>query len=581
MRPFHVLRFLRPYRLWAILAPAFMAVEVVMDLALPRIVQKIVDEAIPSGDQALVMRYAVEMLIATAIGILAGVACAFAAVRAAQGFGADLRLDLYRKVQSLSFGNLDRLETGSLITRLTNDVTQVQDMVLMVLRGMVRAPLLLIGGLTMAIVTSPRLAVMFFVLIPLVVGFMVWIVRKTYPIFGEVQRRLDTLNGRLQENLAGVRVVKAFARAPYEQTRFGEANDALRAKNVAASRFGALTGPFMTATLNFGVVGALWFGGVQVSKSEMSVGGIVAFVNYLTLTLNALMFVSMLITQLSRAGASAERIEEVFGTEPQVVATAHPATPSEAVGRLAFEHVSFAYGDGEEALHDVSFVAEPGRTVAILGATGSGKSTLVNLIPRFYDPTAGRIVLDGQDLRDYDESVLRKRVGIALQEAVLFSGSIRENIRYGRPEATDEEVVEAARIAQAAEFIERLPDGYDTAIGQRGVNLSGGQKQRLAIARALLAKPEVLILDDSTSAVDVRTEALIQDALATNASHQTRIIVAQRITSVARADKILVLDKGRLVAEGNHDTLMAESPLYREIYESQSTHTEEVTHAIQ
>ncbi|RYG35770.1 ABC transporter ATP-binding protein [bacterium] len=574
-----LLRFLRPYRRWAILAPAFMALEVAMDLMMPKLVQGIVDRAIATSDQTLVLQYGAAMLGATLIALVGGIACSINAVIAAQSFGTDLRRALYQKVQSLSFGNLDKSETGTLVTRLTNDVTQVQDMVLMVLRGMVRAPLLLFGSLIMATITSPRLAVLFFVLIPLVLGFLIFIVRRTYPIFGEVQRRLDGLNTRLQENLAGVRVVKAFARSEFERQRFGETNANLRDKNVVTARFGAVTGPFMTLTLNAGVVAALWIGGNHVSQGDMSVGQIIAFVNYLTQTLVSLMFVSMLVTQFSRAGASAERIEQVFQTEATVPPATATSFPSLGQGRVAFENVSFRYEDGEDVLCDVSFVAEPGQTLAILGATGSGKSTLVNLIPRFYDPSSGRVTLDGVDLRNIDETQLRRRVAVVLQESVLFSGTIRDNIRYGKPDASDEEVAEASRIAQAEEFIARFPEGYDTIVGQRGVNLSGGQKQRLAIARALLVRAEVLILDDSTSAVDVRTEAKIQEGMSHLAEGQTRIIVAQRIRSVMNAEKILVLDDGKLVAQGTHSELLRDSAVYREISQSQTPKTEEVAHA--
>lgn len=575
MRWSHLLSYLRPYRRWVILAPVFMTLEVAMDLMLPRLVQKIVDEAIPKGDQSLVLQYASWMLLATVIGIATGGGCGFTAVRAAQGFGNDLRRDLYRKVQSLSFGNLDQLESASLITRLTSDITQVQDILQMVLRGMVRAPLLLVGGLTMAILTSPRLSLLFIALIPIVLAFVGFVIQRTYPIYREVQHRLDNLNTRIQETLSGVRVIKAFARSPFEVDRFAKANESLRDGNLSAARFGILMAPFMTVVVNAGVVAALWMGGVKVTEGEMTVGQIVAFVNYLTYTLNALIFLSMMVTQFSRAVASAERIEEVFDAVPQIVPASGSVPLPTPAGRLAFERVSFRYGDAEDALHDVSFVAEAGQTVAILGATGSGKSTLVNLIPRFYDPSGGRITLDGVDLRDYPNEEIRHRLGIALQEAILFSGTIRENIRYGKPDATDSEVEWAARTAQAEEFITRLPEGYETVVGQRGVNLSGGQKQRLAIARALLVHPQVLVLDDSTSAVDVHTEARLQNAFATEAAGQTRVIVAQRVRSALYADKILILDEGRLIAEGTHAELLQTSEVYREIYESQEGNGEE------
>jgi ATP-binding cassette subfamily B protein len=567
--------FLAPYRVSAVLAPLLMVLEVAMDLLQPRLVQRIVDAGIIPGDMAVVFQTGALMLGTTLIGLLGGMGCAYYAVLAAQGFGADLRAALFRKVQSLSFGNLDELETGALITRLTNDVGQVIEMVMMLLRVMVRVPLLLVGSVIMATLTSPQLAVLYLILIPAVLAEVVWIVGRTFPMFGEVQRRLDALNTVMQENLAGARVVKAFARAAHETLRFGGANERLTEQNLAAVRLGALTMPFMLLVLNGGTVAALWLGGLQVQAGNLEVGQVIAFLNYLMQSLMSLVGASMLVVRFSRAGASAERIEGVLANEPHLPARADALTEFTPRGRLAFEDVSFSYdrAGADPVLQGISFVVEPGETVAVLGATGSGKSSLLHLIPRFYDVTAGRVTLDGVDVRDVDEAALRARVGVALQEAVLFSGTVRENIRYGRPEASDEEVEAAARAAQAHDFIVRLPEGYDSVVGQRGVNLSGGQKQRLAIARALLVRPAVLLLDDSTSAVDVATEARIRAALAALAGRdgaQTRLVVAQRISTVLAADRILVLEDGRVAAAGTHAELLESSPIYREIYESQT-----------
>ena len=563
--------FLRPYRRWATLAPLLMILEVAMDLLQPRLIARIIDQGIARGDLGMVVHTGAWMLGFAAIGLAGGVGCAYFAILAGQWFGGDLREALFRRVQALSFANLDRLETGGLITRLTNDVTQVQELVLMLLRTLVRMPLLLIGSLIMAILTSPRLALLFLILIPIVFVIVRWILGRTFPLFGQVQGRLDAINTVMQENLAGVRVVKAFARADHEAERFGRANDALLTRNVAAVRAGAVTMPLMMLTLNAGVVGALWIGGARIAVGGLQVGQLIAFINYLTQTLTSLLMVSMLVTRVSRAEASAGRIREVLVGQPAVVPPVAPAPLPAPRGRVVFEDVTFTYGgDGHDpTLRGISFVAEPGQTVAILGATGAGKSTLVNLIPRLYDATGGRVTLDGVDVREIDEAALRGAVGVALQEAILFSGTIRDNIRYGRPDATEEDVIAAAMIAQADDFIRRLPDGYDARVGQRGVNLSGGQKQRLAIARALLPQPPILILDDSTSAVDVATEARIQAALATAGQQQTRFIVAQRISAVLAADTILVLDDGQLAAAGTHDELLLSSPIYREIYESQ------------
>jgi ATP-binding cassette subfamily B protein len=546
-----------------------MALEVAMDLMQPRLIQRIVDQGIARGDMSTVVSTGLWMLGLALVGLAGGMGCTVFAILAGQGFGADLRGSLFRKVQALSFGNLDRLETGKLITRLTSDVTQVQEVVMILLRIMVRVPLLLVGSLLMAILTSPRLALLFVVLIPVVLLVVVWVVRRTYPLFGEVQQRLDTLNTAMQENLAGVRVVRAFGRVGHESRRFGRANDDLMTSSITAARLSAVTMPFMMLALNFGVVGAVWAGGIQVVGGDLRIGQLIAFVNYLMQTLMSLMMISMLVVRVSRAEASARRIQEVLQSEPDIRSRPDALNRFEPEGRVEFENVGFSYGgdDQDPVLKDISFVAEPGETIALLGATGSGKSSLVNLIPRFYDPTHGRVTIDGVDVRAVDEEALRARIGVALQESVLFSGTIRDNIRYGRPDATEEEVVAAAKMAQAHDFICRFPDGYDSVVGQRGVNLSGGQKQRLAIARALLPRPSILILDDSTSAVDVETEARIQAALA--GLGQTRFIVAQRISAVLAADKILVLDDGRIAAEGTHEELLTRSPIYREIYESQ------------
>ncbi|HMO59537.1 MAG TPA: ABC transporter ATP-binding protein [Roseiflexaceae bacterium] len=569
-------RFLGHYWHWALLAPLLMALEVAMDLLQPRLIQHIIDEGVARGNIDVVISTGLLQIGVAIIGVFGGVGCGITAVLAGQGFGADLRATLFNKVQSLSFGNLDRLETGGLITRLTNDITQVQELVMLLLRIMVRVPLMLVGSLVLAILTSPRLALIFLVLAPLIVAVLAWIINRSFPLFGAVQRRLDTLNTVMQENLAGVRVVKAFARHTHERRRFGQANDQLMVQNIQAVRVGAITMPFMMLALNGGVVAALWFGGVTVVAGDLLIGELVAFINYLTQTLMSLMMISMLVMRFARAEASAVRIHEVFDQQPDVPDAAAPRSFGQTCGHVAFEHVSFGYAatpnGGDLVLHDISFSATPGQTVALLGATGAGKSSLVHLIPRFYDAHSGRVLIDGVDVRELDQAELRRRVAIALQEAILFSGSIRENIRYGRPDASDAEVEQAARLAQAHDFVSRLPAGYDAIVGQRGVNLSGGQKQRLALARALLARPAVLVLDDATSAVDVATEARIQQALTALPDRPTQIVVAQRISSVLHADTILVLDKGQIVARGSHAELIRTSPIYREIYDSQIEH---------
>ncbi len=566
-----LLKFLKPYRHWAILAPLLMVVEVAMDLMQPRMIQRIVDVGIAQLDMAVVINTGLLMMGLALVGAVAGVGCTIFGVLASQGFGTDLRSTLFSKVQSFSFGNLDDLETGQLITRLTNDVTQIEQAVSMLLRIMVRAPLLLIGSLVMAILTNPRLATMLLVLGPMVILILILVIKKAYPMFGEVQRKLDDLNTVMHENLAGVRVVKAFVREAYEIKRFGTVNDNLMNQTIRAARTSALTWPFMMLSLNLGVVAAIWFGGRQVMVGTMQVGALIAFVNYLMRTLMSMMFVSMLTMRLARAQASAERVQEILDSESEVQNAPDAITRFASRGRIAFEKVTFSYdGNGHDpVLKNISFSTEPGQTVAILGATGSGKSSLIHLIPRFYDVTEGRIMLDGVDVRDVDKGALRRNIGVVLQETVLFTGTIRDNIRYGRPDADNEAVIAAAKAAQAHEFICTFPDGYDTELGQRGVNLSGGQKQRVAIARALLIEPAVLVLDDSTSSVDVETETEIQDALAVLMKNCTSFVVAQRISTVLNAHKILVLDDGKIVAEGTHSELLGSSSIYREIYDSQ------------
>ena len=561
--------FLRPYWKWTLLAPLFMLLEVSMDLLQPRLVQRIIDVGIGQNDSDVIIQTGLLMVSFAVVGMIGGALCTVFALLAAQHFSADLRGELFRKVQNLSFGNLDRLETGSLITRLTTDVTQVQDVVSMLLRIMVRAPLLLVGSLILAYITSPQLSLLFVVLMPVIAIALAIIFRKIYPLFGRVQEGLDRVNTVMQENLAGVRVVRAFARAEYEIARFTGVNTELMERNITAVRASAVTMPVMILIVNLGIVGAIWFGGMQIDRGGLQIGELVAFLNYLLQGMIALGMMSFLIIRLARAEASGSRIGEVLDSEPDIITAPDAESEVRLEGKVEFRDVSFVYhGDAATpVLHDISFTAQPGETVAILGATGSGKSSLVQLIPRFYDVTEGAVLIDDRDVREIDETTLHRQVGVALQESILFTGTIRDNIRYGRPDASDAEVERVASMAQAHEFISGFELGYDTLVGQRGVNLSGGQKQRIAIARALLTQPAILILDDSTSAVDVATESRIQDALKT--FPHTRFIVAQRISSVMGADQILVLEDGGLVAQGNHNELMEQSPIYQEIYTTQ------------
>lgn len=548
---------------------------VAADLLIPRLTQRIIDDGILAEDLRVVITTSLVMLGASVVSAALALANNYLSVRVAMSVGADVRSALIRKVQTFSFGNLDRLQTGKLIVRSTSDVNMVQMIVMMSLRILTRAPIWVIGATVLLVLTSHRLALMMAGFVPVIV-LLVWLFsRRVQPLFLGVQDRLDRLNTVLQENLAGVRVVKAFVRARHEEDRFDEANEALMLQTIEVSELLAVFIPAMLMVLNLAVVGAVWIGGRTTIEGGMTVGEVVAAINYLSFALFPILMLAGMMGPVAAADASAGRILEVLDAPPEVLSRDGALRPQAPRGRIAFENVTFGYdGNGAEpVLAGVSFVAEPGETVALVGATGSGKSTLIHLIPRFYDVTGGRITFDGIDIRELDLHALRAQIGIALQEAVLFGGTVGENIRFGRGDAPEEEVFSAARAAQAHEFIQELPQGYDTVIGQRGVNLSGGQRQRIAIARALLVKPKVLILDDSTSAVDVETEVRLQDALdellARSRDTTTRFVVAQRISTVLLADRILVLDQGRIVAEGSHRELLGSSPMYQDIYNSQ------------
>jgi len=559
------------------LGPLLMVLEVSMDLLQPRLMQHIIDDGIARLDHNLILQTSLLMILLAFFGVFGGFGGGVFAVRASQRFGADLRSRLYRKVQALPFSYLDKLGTGELITRLTNDVTQVQDALFMCLHLLVRAPLIIVGSVIMSVVTSPKLAMMFLVLTP-VVSIVLWLViKKTYATFGVVQQRVDQLNTVMLENFAGVRVVKAFVRDRYENKRFDRRNQQLKGEMIIALRVAALTMPSTMLVLNIGIVCVIWFGGLQVAAGTLKTGQVIAFINYIMYLIQSVMLVGMLITRVSRAAASASRIQEVLKADPEQrdtdqVGAGNLFDPQAMQGSIVFDNVSFDYNESEHerpVLNGISFKAEPNQVVAILGATGAGKSSLVNLIPRFYDVSAGSIRIDGQDVKNYPRHFLRTHIGIAMQEVVLFSGSIRDNICYGKSDASMAEIISAAKAAQAYDFITKLPDGFDTMLGQRGVNLSGGQKQRLAIARALITQPKILILDDSTSAVDVETEARLQEALSELMKDRTSIIIAQRISTVLSADKIIVLDNGRVAAEGTHRELLGSSPIYDEIFASQ------------
>jgi len=565
-----LLVYLKPYWKMVILAPLLMVIEVVCDLSQPTLLAKIVDDGIAKGDIDLIIRTGLLMVGVAFIGMIGGVGCTIASSIASQGFGADLRSAVFRKIQSFSFSNLDRFKPSTLITRLTNDITQLQQLVLMSLRIVVRAPLLFLGGILMAVSINSRLSTILFIAIPLQIIAFLYLMKKGFPLFTIMQQKIDRVNAVIRENLAGIRVVKAFVREDMEKSRFNSANEDLMNTSIRAFMPIITLMPFIMLVMNLSVVAVLWFGGLLVARENMHVGEIMAFINYLTQILFSLMMIGNIFIFISRASASTKRVSEVLDTEVDIENSANPDTNPITEGEVIFSDVSFIYdGTGEDpVLEDISFTAYPGETVAIIGTTGSGKSTLVSLIPRLYDVTKGRILIDGRDVREIDIDVLRSAISIVLQETILFSGTIKENILWGNEFATDEEVIEIAKIAQAHDFIMSFPDGYDTQIGQRGVDLSGGQKQRIAIARALIKKPIILILDDCTSAVDLATERRILRGLK-SISRCTTFIIAQRISTVMNADKILVLDDGRLIAQGTHSELLVTCPIYQDIYKSQ------------
>jgi ATP-binding cassette, subfamily B, multidrug efflux pump len=567
-----LLYFLRPYWQKSILALVLLIVVVLMDLAIPRLVQRIIDQGIDQGDTGTVTGTFIVMLLISALNTLFSIGNNNLSVQVGESVARDLRESLFQKIQSFSYGNIDRLKTGQLMVRLTSDTSSLQRLVQISLRIGTRAPLLMLGSLALMFNTNQKLALMMLPLLFVTSGILVFFIVRLGPLFMTIQQRLDRLNTVLQENIAGVRLVKAFVREEFEEQRFEQANQDFTEYHIRVVQFLSTMGPVMTIWVNIGIVVVIWAGGLQAIQGEFTSGQIAAFINYLQTTLGPLIIMVNLANVWAAAIVSARRVNEVLETIPEV--SDHPMAidlPHSSQMKVEFEGVSFHYNGASDApvLEEINLVVEPGETTAILGATGSGKSTLVNLIPRFYELTRGKILINGVDARRIRQDSLLSQMAVVPQETLLFSGTVRENISYGRPSAIYEEVEAAARAAQAHEFILALPDGYDTHVEQRGVNLSGGQKQRLAIARALLTHPALLIMDDSTSSVDVETELKIQQALETWMHGQASILIAQRISTVLKADKIIIMDKGRIVASGTHRDLMSSSPIYQEIYASQ------------
>jgi len=566
-------RFLKPYWKKSVLSLVLLTAVVAMDLAIPRLVQQVIDQGIIGQNLQVVVNTFFLMLGISILDTILAIGNNNFSVQVGEGVGRDMREAIFLKIQSYSFGNLDRLKTGQLMVRLSNDTGVVQRLFQITLRIGTRAPLLMIGSIILMFNTAPQLALVMLPLLIITSAVIAVFSIKMGPLFLTMQQKLDRLNNVLQENIAGVRVVKAFVRAEHEAGRFEEANEDFTQRNIRVMQFMSTMGPLLNLALNVGIVLVVWWGGRQaIQTGEISTGQIVAFVNYLQTTVVPMMILVNVANVWAAAVASAERVNEVLEAEPEVQdAPDAVALPAALQPQITFENVAFHYNSStdEAVLRDVNLTAAPGQMVAILGATGAGKSTLVNLVPRFYDVSAGRILLNGIDIRRIRQDSLLAHVGIVPQESVLFSGTVRDNIRYGRPQASEEEIIAAAKAAQAHDFILELPQGYDTHIGERGVNLSGGQRQRIAIARALLTQPSILILDDSTSSVDVETEAKIQAALEEWRKGRTCFVVAQRISTVLKADKIIVIEQGRIVAQGTHRELLASNPIYQEIYASQ------------
>jgi ATP-binding cassette, subfamily B, multidrug efflux pump len=566
-----LVKYIRKYWKSFSLAVLFLTFEAISDLLMPTIMAKIIDVGVAGRDLNYVLKMGGIMLLITLFGAISASTRSVLASIVSQSFGSELRSDLYKKIQTLSFKNIDRFERASLITRLTNDVTQVQVFANGLMRIFVKSPLLAIGGLIMATRLNLHLSVVLIVVVPIVALFIILNLRLGFPMFSKVQKALDRVNGVMREYLSGVRVVKAFNRFDVEVDKFDATNEEFKKQSISATRLMAVFSPAIMLTVNLGIVAVLWIGGFGVTNGNVQVGHIIAFINYMTQILFSLMMISMVFNMFVRAKTSSVRISEVFALEDDLTWKNEASQGPDEKGRIEFNEVSFSYEgtSGEPVLKKINLNILPGETVGIIGSTGSGKSTLVGLIPRFYDVSSGSIKVDGEDIHLVDPKRLREKIAFVPQKTILFTGSVEENIKWGNEDASIEEIEKAAVIAGAHDFIAASPEGYQTRIGQGGVNFSGGQKQRISIARALIKNPEILILDDSTSAVDVSTEASIKAGLKKYAKGLTCILIAQRITSIIDADKIVVMDHGEIVGIGKHEDLVRDCKVYQEIYQSQ------------
>lgn len=554
--------------IYTILAPLMMFIEVIMDLNQPKLMSDIIDIGVANGDITYVLNVGFKMIVVAFIGILGGMLCGVFSTLASMNMGKNMRQGLFNKIQSLSFSEIDQFKTSSLITRLTNDVTQVQNMVMMALRGMVRSPLICLGGIIMSLSISVKLSMIFLVVIPLIILSVTVITAKSTPFFTAMQKKIDNVNLVMRENLLGVRVVKAFAIEDKVKERFSYANDDLMSTSIKAQSVTILLWPLVTLIMNLSVVAILWFGGNYVNKGSLEIGKIMAFINYLVQIMSSLNMLVMIIINFSRAKVSASRINEVLDVESSIT----DKEDAKKINKfnIEFKDVYFKYNkDGDYVLKGISFKAEEGEKIGIIGATGSGKSTLISLIPRLYDTSSGTVMIGNEDVKNLKINELRSLIGVVLQDTTLFSGSIEDNLKFGKEDATEEMMISSVKDAQAFEFINANNEGFNREVGQRGKNLSGGQKQRISIARTLIKNPKILILDDSSSALDMATEAKLQKSIKNRMKNSTIFLIAQRISAVKDSDKIIVLDNGEIVAIGNHEELIKECDIYRSIAISQ------------
>lgn len=563
-------KYLNPYALFAVLTPLSMVGEVLGDLLQPKLMSKIVDDGVLGQDMDLIIRTGLLMLLVLIGGGACGIAASAFGGIASQSFSRDLRVDVFKRVMGLSFEQTDKFTTGSLVTRLTADITAIQQMVDFLLRMLVRDSLLFFGGIIMMLTLNVRFGIIILCALPVEIVMMIIILKKANPYYSIVAKRLDSVNSVVQENVTGARVVKAYVREDTEEKRFDDANISLMESNLRVQTLMAILQPLLMIILNLSVIAVIVIGGWQVQAQAMKVGEVMAAITYLTQVLQGVMMMSMMFQTLAKASASANRLREVLETDP-VIKSGSVSLSDKTGGTVSFKNVSFSYPEtkGRPVISDFTLDIKSGESVAILGATGSGKSSLVNLIPRFYDCTAGEVLVDGVNVKDCKLDELRKKVGIVLQKSELFSGTVEDNIKWGDKNATHEEVISAAQAAQADEFIQKIPAGYEGMIAEKGASLSGGQKQRLSISRAVLKKPEILILDDSTSALDLGTEAKLRAEIDRKMSGTTLIIIAQRIQSVKSCDRIAVLDHGRLCACDTHENLLKTCEVYQDIYASQ------------